>query len=145
MHSVSCTWLRCLKVPQRCEHYQSMSVGLIGLLSCSVDWAHAMGPVEHMAPETLRAVLQQPLSANESPISPAADMFSLGVLLKGLALGFLPFAYSKKRSCTLSPDTAVKRAKGIVKQHKQWRVCLAVPQSFLYFLNSVFATQHLWA
>ena len=69
-----------------------MTAGLIGLPSCSADWAHAMGPVEHMAPETLRAVLKQPLSARESLVSPAGDMFSLGVLLKGLALGYLPFA-----------------------------------------------------
>ena len=35
-----------------------------------------------------------------------------GVLLNSVALGYLPFAYSKKRGCTLSADTAVKRAKG---------------------------------
>lgn len=103
-----------------------MTAGLIDLPLCPADWElHAMGPVEHMAPETLRAVLKQPLSADESPFSSAADMFSLGVLLKGLVLGYLPFAHSKQRSCTLSPETAVKRAKGIAKQHRQWQVCLA--------------------
>ena len=81
-----------------------------------------MGPVEHMAPETLRAVLQQPQLGQEPVISSASDMLSLGVLLKGLALGYLPFAHSRQRSCTLSQKTALKRAKSIAKQHRQWQV-----------------------
>ena len=70
-----------------------------------------------MAPETLKALLKQPQIAEQSVVSAAADIFSLGVLLKGLVLGRLPFAYSKRRSCTLNPGSAVKRAKGIAKQH----------------------------
>ena len=52
------------------------------------------------AAATLRSVLKQPLPC-EQPVPQAADTFTLGVLLKGLAPGGLPFAYSKKRAAAL--------------------------------------------
>ena len=42
-----------------------------------------MGPVEHMAPETLRAVLRQPSSAKESPVSWAAGHNQFGGAAEG--------------------------------------------------------------
>lgn len=90
---------------------------------CIAEWANlVMGPVEHMAPETLRAVLKQTQPAGQASSSSAADIFSLGVVLRSLATGHLPFAHSSSRSCTLGPATAGKRAKGIAKQHRQWQV-----------------------
>ena len=84
-----------------------------------------MRPVERTVPQALRADLQLPLSANESPISPAAAMFRLGLLLKGLASGCLPLASSRERNCSLSPGIAVNRARSIAKKHRQLQVCLA--------------------
>ena len=95
----------------------------------------AMGPVEPMAPDGLKAVLQQPLSANESLVSPVAVMFSLGLLLKALASGHLSLAYSKQPSCTLSPETAVEWARDIAGQDRQCQVCLASLFSCLRLFN----------
>ena len=70
-----------------------------------------MGSVEHMAPETLKALLKQPQIAEQSVVSAAADIFSLGVLLKGLVLGRLPFAFTPKDA--VAPSTLVQPSSGL--------------------------------
>ena len=67
-----------------------------------------------MAPETLRAVLDRPLPKGQKAFSPAADIFSLGVLLTKLLLGKWPFG-----AVSANPN---KRARQIAQQHTKWQV-----------------------
>ncbi len=92
----------------------------------NAGWAKlALGPIEYMPPETLRAVLNR-RQPNQHSRSSAGDMFSssdmLGVLLWRLGKGQLPFRASNKLSSTLAPKTAVKRAKKIATMHDKWKV-----------------------
>ena len=117
-----------------------MTAALNGLALCSAAWAlRAMGSAEHMAPDNLQAVLKQPLSANESLASLAADMCSLALLLKNLPSNHIPLASTKQRSCTLSPETADKGARGFAEQHRQRQVCLATLQRCMCFFNTASA------
>ena len=72
------------------------------------------GPIEHMAPKTLQAVLQRPLPRGQKEFSAAADIFSLGVLLKRLLGTQWPF--------TSAAIDVKKRAKKIAAQHVNWQV-----------------------
>ena len=76
----------------------------------------------------LTAVLKQPLPS-ESPISPAADILNLGVLPKGLALGYLPFAHLMKRAAALLGVGEVQVAKGkALQQHPRLNMPAALKQ-----------------
>ena len=77
---------------------------------CSLDSSTNI-VMQTCAAATLRSVLKQPLPC-ESPVPQAADTFTLGVLLKGLAPGGLPFAYSKKRAAALLAVFEEQVAKG---------------------------------
>ena len=57
---------------------------------------------EFMAPETIRAIQECPL-ANEPALSPAADIFSLGALLKALLLVGAPAQHDCRLLCMQAP------------------------------------------
>ena len=72
------------------------------------------GPIQHMAPETLQAVLGRALPTGQRALSSAADIFSLGVLLKRLLVGKWPF--------TSAAADVKKQARKIAAQHTKWQV-----------------------